>query len=73
MKNEKKRVMFTFDQRSFDGLQKMKEEGGFSSMAETVRRSLQVNRAIKEQIAKMHLLVFVRNRPHTYSTRRPLG
>ena len=34
-----KRVVFTFDERSLESLQKLTEQGRFSSMADTVRES----------------------------------
>lgn len=56
-----KRVIFTFDERSFDSLQKITERGGFSSMADTVRESLQINRALQSQANQGFTEVVVRN------------
>ncbi|SHI83390.1 hypothetical protein SAMN02745216_00625 [Desulfatibacillum alkenivorans DSM 16219] len=61
MENQKKRVMFTFDEASLKSLQKLKEDGGFPSMAEAVRRSLQINKALREQSAKGFTEIVVKN------------
>ena len=56
-----KRVAFTFDARSFSTLEKMTEEGQFSSMAETVRESLQISHALQEQARDGFSEIIVRN------------
>lgn len=56
-----KRVAFTFDERSYAMLQDMTTEGKYSSMADCVRESLQVNRAIQEQAMQGFTEVIVRN------------
>jgi Arc/MetJ-type ribon-helix-helix transcriptional regulator len=56
-----KRVTFTFDERSLDTLEDMTEEGKFSSMAETVRESLQIGRALQSQAKKGFKELIVRN------------
>jgi Arc/MetJ-type ribon-helix-helix transcriptional regulator len=56
-----KRVTFTFDERSLDTLEDMTEEGKFSSMAETVRESLQISRALQSQAKKGFKELVVRN------------
>lgn len=56
-----KRVTFTFDERSLDTLEDMTEEGKFSSMAETVRESLQISRALQSQAKKGYKELVVRN------------
>ena len=61
MKNDKKRVMFTFDKRSLNSLQKMKERGGFSSLAGAVRSSLQISRGLQDQSSQGFTEVIVRN------------
>lgn len=49
MASKSKRVVFTFDERSLLTLEKMTDEGHFSSMADTVRESLQIGRALQTQ------------------------
>ena len=44
-----KRVVFTFDERSLRALEVMTEEGKYNSMADTVRESLQISRALQSQ------------------------
>ncbi len=44
-----KRVVFTFDERSLRALEVMTEEGKYNSMADTVRESLQISRALQTQ------------------------
>jgi hypothetical protein len=40
--NKKKRIAFSFDQRSFEALNHIKNSGGFSSLGETVKTALQI-------------------------------
>ena len=47
--SKNKRVVFTFDERSLESLQKLTDQGRFSSMADTVRESLQISRALQSQ------------------------
>ena len=42
-----RRVVFSFDERSLESLEKLTEQGRFSSMADTVRESLQISRALQ--------------------------
>ena len=58
---ESKRVAFTFDVRSLAALEEMKEEGHYSSLAETVRDSLQINRALQTQAKKGYNEIIVRD------------
>ena len=46
---QSKRVVFTFDERSLKALEVMTEEGKYNSMADTVRESLQISRALQTQ------------------------
>jgi len=59
--SKSKRVTFTFDERSLDTLEDMTEEGHFSSMAETVRESLKISRALQSQAKKGFTELNVRN------------
>jgi Arc/MetJ-type ribon-helix-helix transcriptional regulator len=59
-----KRVAFTFDERSLTTLEEMTDEGNFSSMADTVRESLQISRALQTQAKKGFSEIIVRN-PNT--------
>ena len=63
-----RRVMFTFDERSLDSLQRITKEGRYPSMAETVRDSLQINRALQVQAQQGFTEVVVRN-PQTKEDR----
>lgn len=56
-----KKVAFTFDERSLATLEEMTEEGRFGSMADTVRESLQISRALQSQATKGFTEVIVRN------------
>ena len=55
------RVVFTFDDRSLQSLQRIKEQGRFSSMADAVRESLQVSRALQTQAEQGYTELVVRN------------
>src|SRR5437660_522272 len=44
----KKRVVFTFDERSLESLERIKEQAKFGSLADAVRNSLQVSRALQQ-------------------------
>lgn len=56
-----RRVVFSFDERSLESLEKLTEQGRFSSMADTVRESLQISRALQAQAQKGFTEVIVRN------------
>ncbi len=62
------RVVFSFDDRSLESLQKIKEQGRFSSMGEAVRESLQINRALQSQALQGFSEIVVRN-PETKEER----
>jgi Arc/MetJ-type ribon-helix-helix transcriptional regulator len=55
------RVVFSFDDRSLESLQRIKEQGRFSSMADAVRESLQVSRALQDQAEQGFTELVVRN------------
>jgi len=55
------RVVFSFDDRSLDSLKKMTEEGKYPSMANAVRDSLQISRALQSQSEQGFKEVIVRN------------
>lgn len=61
MTGKSKRVAFTFDDRSFKTLAQMTEEGQFGSMADTVRESLQISRALQSQAKQGYSEVVMRN------------
>jgi Arc/MetJ-type ribon-helix-helix transcriptional regulator len=63
-----RRVVFSFDERSLEGLQQLTEQGHFSSMADTVRESLQISRALQAQAGRGFTEVLVRN-PETNEER----
>lgn len=63
-----RRVVFSFDERSLESLEKLTEQGRFSSMADTVRESLQISRALQGQALQGFTEVIVRN-PETNEER----
>jgi Arc/MetJ-type ribon-helix-helix transcriptional regulator len=63
-----RRVVFSFDERSLESLEKLTEQGRFSSMADTVRESLQISRALQGQAQQGFTEVIVRN-PETSEER----
>jgi hypothetical protein len=62
------RVIFSFDERSLESLQKIKDQGRFSSMGEAVRESLQISRALQSQANQGFSEIVVRN-PETKEER----
>lgn len=60
MAKNRKRVVFSFDDRSFDSLERLTEQGRFGSMAETVRESLQISRALQGQAQEGFTEIVVR-------------
>lgn len=56
-----KRVVFSFDERSYDSLEKIKDQGRFSSLADTVRQSIEVSQALQNQAQQGFTEVTVRN------------
>lgn len=56
-----RRVVFTFDERSLDSLEQITEQGRFPSMANAVRESLQISRALQVQAEQGFTEVVVRN------------
>jgi hypothetical protein len=57
----KKRVVFTFDERSLESLQSIKDKARFASLGDTVKESLQVSRTLHEQADNGFNEVVVRN------------
>jgi hypothetical protein len=55
------RVVFSFDERSLESLQKLKEQGHFSSMGDAVRESLKINRTLQSQADQGFSEIIVRN------------
>ena len=56
-----KRVVFSFDERSLASLEELTKQGRFPSMAETVRDSLQITRALQLQAEQGFKEVILRN------------
>lgn len=56
-----KRLVFTFDERAYEDLVRLTEEGKYSSMAEAVRQSLGVLRALEQQARQGYQEIIVRN------------
>ena len=65
---EKTRIAFTFDEESLAGLEEIKNDGNYSCFAETVRDSLQINRALQTQAKKGYNEIIVRD-PETRDER----
>ena len=63
-----KQVVFTFDERSLVTLEEMTKEGHYASMADTVRESLQISRALQTQAQKGFTEIIVRD-PETENER----
>jgi len=63
-----KRVVFSFDERSLASLENLTKQGRFPSMAETVRDSLQISRALQVQAEQGFSEVVLRN-PETKEER----
>jgi len=63
-----KRLVFTFDERSIESLEKIKKQGCFSSYADAVRQSLQISKALQAQGQQGFKEVIVRN-PETKEER----
>ena len=63
-----RRVVFSFDERSLESLKRMTEQGRYPSMANAVRDSLQISRALQNQVEKSFTEVIVRN-PETNEER----
>ncbi len=56
-----KRIVFTFDQRSFDALESLRRDGNFESLADAVRESIRITRALQQQGKQGFTDVLVRN------------
>jgi hypothetical protein len=63
-----KRVVFSFDDRSLENLERMTHQGRYPSMANAVRDSLQITRALQSQAEKGFTEIIVRN-PETNEER----
>jgi Arc/MetJ-type ribon-helix-helix transcriptional regulator len=66
--SKSRRVVFSFDERSLESLEKLTAQGRFSSMADTVRESLQISRALQSQAGQGFTEILVRN-PETNEER----
>ena len=62
------RVVFSFDERSLESLQRIREQGRYSSMGEAVRESLQISRALQSQANQGFTEIVLRN-PETKEER----
>ncbi len=59
--NPKKRVVFSFDERSLESLETLRERARLGSLADVVRNSLQVSRALQQQKELGYSEFIVRN------------
>jgi hypothetical protein len=57
-----KRIIFTFDDRSYESLETFKKKGKYSSLAEAVRESLAMSVALQGQAEQGYTQIVVRNR-----------
>jgi hypothetical protein len=62
------RVVFTFDERSLESLKTLTEQGSYPSMANAVKDSLQISRALQNQAEQGFTEIIVRN-PETNEER----
>lgn len=62
------RVVFTFDERSLESLKMMTDQGRYPSMANAVKDSLQISRALQNQAEQGFTEIIVRN-PETNEER----
>ena len=56
-----KRIAFRFDDHSRKALYAIKEDGRYDTLAETVKDSLQINRALQTQVKKGFSEIVLRN------------
>jgi hypothetical protein len=56
-----KRIVFTFDDKSIDSLEQVKEKGRFTSLGTAVRESIQINQELQDQASEGFSEVVVRN------------
>ncbi len=56
-----KRIVFSFDDRSLDRLEQVKQKGGFQSLGTAVRESIQINQALHDEASEGFTEVVVRN------------
>jgi hypothetical protein len=66
--SKSQRVVFSFDERSLESLQRIREQGQYNSMGEAVRESLQISRALQSQASQGYSEIVVRN-PETKEER----
>ncbi len=55
------RVVFTFDDRSYESLKNIQERGDFSSMGTAVRESIQLSEILQDQVSQGFSEVVLRN------------
>jgi Arc/MetJ-type ribon-helix-helix transcriptional regulator len=63
-----KRVVFGFDEKSYESLEKLTKQGRYPSMASAVKDSLQISRALQGQVDQGFTELVVRN-PETNQER----
>ncbi len=63
-----RRVVFSFDERSLESLEKITKQGRYTSMASAVKDSLQISRALQGQVEQGFSEIIVRN-PQTNEER----
>jgi hypothetical protein len=57
-----KRIVFTFDERAYEDLERVREQGKFATLALAVREALSVYRALQEQASEGYEQIVVENR-----------
>lgn len=63
-----RRVVFSFDERSLESLEKITKQGRYTSMASAVKDSLQISHALQGQVEQGFSEIIVRN-PQTNEER----
>ncbi len=63
------RVVFTFDEGSYNMLEEMKNDFHFSSLADTIREAMRIVSALQSQAKEGYSQVIVQN-PHDLGQRR---
>lgn len=56
-----KRIIFSFDEKSLENLEHLKEKGRFQSLGTAVRQSIEINQVLYDQASEGFSEVIVRN------------
>ena len=61
MATTSKRIIFSFDEKSLQSLEQVKESGAFPSLGTAVRESISINAVLHDQAAQGFTEIVVRN------------